>query len=644
MSDKYLINDRKYQLEFVDHMLDNIYGQIAITKVERELEKRPLFKRLHEISQLGLAKLIFPCAVHTRYVHSIGVMHTAYNMALHINMNTAGVKFEGIEGVFFSDAELQIIRLAGMLHDIGHYPLSHNIEEAYKGGANYYGNDQCKVVNRQEDLVGCPEFCAYSANPTKQRKSDKYLNGFSGNQYYHHEAIGRDIIINNREIFEIVKENFVLMTCGKEKYVNPCFKMISEEDRNTGFSEEDVGIITKRLLEMIAAMVIGNYDYDSEPPVYEYERKYSAMIQIIHSDMDADNLDYLLRDATFSGTSYGLMDVNILFNSLTVAELQHDDFTIDKDKDGSMPKKTHYIVGIKKKGIGCVEQFFHNKYLAYSQMIYSKYVSILEAMLLYWAKKNLPVIGAFKVLPSSKSIDESGNNTNTLKSKVTCKETNTDFLHFNDAFIMQEICKKVERIEDARESGELSPNPTLEAILSRLAHYTGFDLDEKYEECLCSGLGEDDILKSLEKNPLYKDYLEFISSIKDCTINDIQFTENEKKLLSYRFECFSMTKQIPLCVFEKEIASFDRDKKNYMDVLKKHYYRLANGIPIIQSSVEKTSSGDRNLQKYDLLLDNDGVKRDSLPDLIVDSTSSVMHQTWNQKFVYLRKYKVMNFE
>ena len=79
--------ENSYRIQIKDHILDNIYGQIGLTEVEKYIERLPIFKRLHNISQLGLVKLIFPCALHTRYTHSIGVMHIAGEMAMRINSN-----------------------------------------------------------------------------------------------------------------------------------------------------------------------------------------------------------------------------------------------------------------------------------------------------------------------------------------------------------------------------------------------------------------------------------------------------------------------------------------------------------------------------------------------------------------------------
>ena len=106
------------EIIFVNYILDNVHGFIGLTKIEDQIERLPIFKRLQDISQLGLVKRIFPGALHNRYIHSLGVMYVIDQMALHLKV--------------FNSAERQLLRLAGMLHDLGHYPLSHDVEQAYE--------------------------------------------------------------------------------------------------------------------------------------------------------------------------------------------------------------------------------------------------------------------------------------------------------------------------------------------------------------------------------------------------------------------------------------------------------------------------------------------------------------------------------
>ncbi len=107
-------------MEYVAEIRDPIYRYIHITGVERSVIDTPVFQRLRRIKQLAGAHLTYPGAVHTRFLHSLGVMMTAGKMFSHL----ANYYPERA-----NKDELQLIRLAGMLHDIGHGPFSHTFEE-----------------------------------------------------------------------------------------------------------------------------------------------------------------------------------------------------------------------------------------------------------------------------------------------------------------------------------------------------------------------------------------------------------------------------------------------------------------------------------------------------------------------------------
>lgn len=648
--EKYKCADRPYQLRMVDHILDNLYGQIGITRVEKELELQPIFKRLHNISQLGAVNWIFPCAVHTRYVHSLGVMQMAHDMATHINMNEARGKCG--QEPFFSDSEIQIIRLAGMLHDIGHYPLSHNIEAAYKEGAQERQNVRRSVLEQQRNLVGCPGYLAadgetdpagggrdpflhdpHSEDAQMDKQAD-YLAEIAGSKGYHHEAIGAAIIEHNSDILEVVKEHFVLMPAGGEeehggKRLNPiCVPLGASPD-----GEFDAAEITGHLLKMIAAIVRGNYDYKPASGGYPFEEKYSAMVQIIHSELDADNLDYLLRDATFSGTSYGVMDVGILLNCLTVSPITLHNLV----ESGEVSRR--YVVGILPKGIGCVEQFFSNKYLAYSQMIFSKYVSALEAMLLNWARYSLPQNEVYGLEANAGERSPAGKKGEEIHEPflkmVNSPRTEPSYLHFTDAFVLQEIYKNFTDLLGIEKRRQGQPDIVRRAILSRLVNYTSFELKDKRDsECLSVGFGEEEIREYMKEQPLYQEYAALLKEIgTDMTVGELHQSAYsadpaknlEQRLLSYRFESYSMTKQIPFGDFCVEIAPPGCD----FAVLR-HYYRLTTGVPILPGG-----------GSYSLSLTADGtVERANMPDLVVDVKSSSLSTIWKQKFVYLRKYDI----
>lgn len=65
------------QLDFKHRMRDPIYGFIQLTQVELDIIDTPIFQRLRRVHQLALTKYVYPSAEHSRFVHSIGVMHCA---------------------------------------------------------------------------------------------------------------------------------------------------------------------------------------------------------------------------------------------------------------------------------------------------------------------------------------------------------------------------------------------------------------------------------------------------------------------------------------------------------------------------------------------------------------------------------------
>lgn len=98
---------------------DPVHGSIAIHDAEIEILEHPFFQRLRNIKQLGFSEYVFPGATHTRYLHSIGVMHvsTLVFNSLFKDQSTKDIL-----------RLKESLRLGCLLHDIGHAPLSHSTE------------------------------------------------------------------------------------------------------------------------------------------------------------------------------------------------------------------------------------------------------------------------------------------------------------------------------------------------------------------------------------------------------------------------------------------------------------------------------------------------------------------------------------
>ncbi|MDD1750470.1 MAG: HD domain-containing protein [Methanothrix sp.] len=201
---------------------DPIYGAIQIDELEASLiQSRPV-QRLKGIKQLGLVEAVYPGASHSRFEHSLGCMHMAGRMAEHLGLPRE---------------EVRKVRLAGLLHDLGHSALSHAVEG---------------VLRRNPDI-----------QPT-----------LAGRRVSRHEEFTRQII----EAHPFGEE--ALQAAKKD------------------FGDDD------KLFQEVADIASG-----ARPPLG----------QIIVGDLDADRIDFLLRDSHHSGVSLGLVDTDQILQALTIS-------------------------------------------------------------------------------------------------------------------------------------------------------------------------------------------------------------------------------------------------------------------------------------------------------------------------------------
>ncbi len=100
---------------------DPVYGFIKIPyDLVFELLEHPWFQRLRRIKQLGLTHLVYPGALHTRFHHALGAMW----------LTTQAIDNLKLKGVQITDAEAEAACVAVLLHDIGHGPFSHALENS----------------------------------------------------------------------------------------------------------------------------------------------------------------------------------------------------------------------------------------------------------------------------------------------------------------------------------------------------------------------------------------------------------------------------------------------------------------------------------------------------------------------------------
>lgn len=107
-------------------VFDNIHGFIPLSDFEYKWIYTPWFLRLQQIHQLGAAFRVYPGATHTRFEHSLGVMHLSTKIFDHLTRGKAAFLSEfSIEKIEFYRS---LLRLASLSHDLGHLPFSHTAE------------------------------------------------------------------------------------------------------------------------------------------------------------------------------------------------------------------------------------------------------------------------------------------------------------------------------------------------------------------------------------------------------------------------------------------------------------------------------------------------------------------------------------
>ncbi len=107
---------------------DPVHGFVTIpTEFIFDLIEHPFFQRLRRIKQLGLTHYVFPGATHTRFQHTIGALH----------LMTLAIESLKSKGIDINPEEQEAVLIAILLHDIGHGPFSHALEETIISGVTH---------------------------------------------------------------------------------------------------------------------------------------------------------------------------------------------------------------------------------------------------------------------------------------------------------------------------------------------------------------------------------------------------------------------------------------------------------------------------------------------------------------------------
>jgi HD superfamily phosphohydrolase len=120
---------------------DPVHGYVYITEQEKTIIDSYPVQRLRRLRQLAGAEYVYPGANHTRFEHSIGVMYLAGKVAENPNISKA-----------ISDEEAEAVRIAGLLHDVGHGPFSHVFEHLLTKKLNKTHEDVTAWIIKHSEL------------------------------------------------------------------------------------------------------------------------------------------------------------------------------------------------------------------------------------------------------------------------------------------------------------------------------------------------------------------------------------------------------------------------------------------------------------------------------------------------------------
>jgi len=295
-------------------IIDSVHGDISLSKLETELIDTPTFQRLKGIKQLGFAHTVYPGARHTRFEHSLGVMHI---------MSRILESLRSKDNDAISEGHFRKLRIAALLHDIGHYPYSHLMEKIDWDSTQKYIS---KKGQSEEEKASLPK------------------------EYPKHDKLGEIVITERKDIKETLERN----------NIDP---------------------------QEIVAIVRGQHQ---------------SIPNLLNASLDADRLDYLVRDSHNTGLPYGRVDLNYIVNNLELIG--------EKEKE----------VVVRAKARNSVEHMLMGRYFMFNTVYMHKTVFAFEEMirkivLILWEKE--------KIYKSGENIE------------AIARADSDDFLAFDDGYL-----------------------------------------------------------------------------------------------------------------------------------------------------------------------------------------------------------------
>lgn len=312
---------------------DPVWGTIELLPWEVALLDTPLLQRMRGVKQLGLAPLVFPSASHDRLEHILGVVGAAERVlsALGQQIERWNLDNKTKSLPLIAPRDRYALRLAALLHDIGHGPFSHALEPILEPQSVLLLLEHNDGVDWRRDL---------------KTAQSKFVQGYSLNKPPAPGEVIAALLIISDPMTEVLGHD----------------RLFTERGRPVD-----------ELLEIMVAAVVGGI---SGPGA-------SFISAILSSEIDADKLDYLSRDAHHSGLEIGF-DTDRLLSKLEI--LRVTEANVDgtapelRVRAAQSPDQLFLQLGIAAAGFGSFEQMLIGRTFLYDRLYHHHKVRAAEAM------------------------------------------------------------------------------------------------------------------------------------------------------------------------------------------------------------------------------------------------------------------------
>lgn len=296
-----------FEFKETKEFMDAVHGYISIPRsfVDNLIDTE-YFQRLRNIDQTGM-RIVFPNGKHDRFGHSLGVFYLGSRAVDALLKNFREDKYwcissDNTNNLFWAKNKVLFL-IACLVHDIGHVPFSHALENLVYNNTNskYKNNKNSDVHNFTQKLVNI-------INTVEERNGSFKIKEYSISAAPH-EQFGAGIVLeklkgNINNIFNsLIHEGYPNSKQSDFLFAEHLEQKLTIEPLN----DKD--------LCFIARMIIG-LPYDEYMPEFQIR---NCFIELLNgSNFDVDKLDYILRDTQMSGMSNISIDVQRLLESICV--------------------------------------------------------------------------------------------------------------------------------------------------------------------------------------------------------------------------------------------------------------------------------------------------------------------------------------